>query len=177
MDYFPNIDGVCYFVDKILPLIRTKLPNTLFRIVGSNPSSRIQRLAQKTPGVTVTGHVADVRRHLTDVSVSVAPLRIARGTQNKILESMAMGIPVVSTPEAAKGIQAVPDRDFMVADTPDAFARHVVALLKDKELRQRVSMAARIQIDRTHLWSVCMEKLDGIILEAQSKLREVPVSV
>src|SRR5262249_46278616 len=121
MDYFPNIDGVRYFVKEVLPLVRAKMPNVEFRIVGSNPSSKIQELA-KTPRITVTGHVPDVRDYVGDAAVSIAPLRIARGTQNKILESMAMGVPVVASSQAAKGIDAVPGRDFLVAEKAQEFA-------------------------------------------------------
>jgi sugar transferase (PEP-CTERM/EpsH1 system associated) len=114
MDYFPNIDGVCYFVDQILPLIRNKMPNIEFRIIGSNPVRTISELASK-PGITVTGHVPDIRSFVHDAAIAVAPLRIARGTQNKILESMSMGIPVVATPQAAKGVQAIPGKHLLVA--------------------------------------------------------------
>src|SRR5262249_8930146 len=89
MNYFPNIDGIFYFVNNILPLVRDRIPDVQFRIIGSNPPRKVQDLG-KTPGITVTGHVSDVRSYLIDAMVSVAPLRIARGTQNKILESMSM---------------------------------------------------------------------------------------
>src|ERR1051326_878205 len=105
MHYFPNIDGVCYFAEEVFPRIRHKLPHAEFRIVGSHPSRQVRNLA-RIPGITVTGHVEDVRVYANDAAVSVAPLRIAGGTQKKILESMAMGIPVVSTPEAAQGVNA-----------------------------------------------------------------------
>jgi polysaccharide biosynthesis protein PslH len=162
MDYFPNIDGVCYFAEHILPLIRKAAPEVEFRIVGSNPARRIRELGKK-PGIVVTGHVPDVRRYLQDGAIAVAPLRIARGTQNKILESMAMGIPVVATPNAAKGIQAVAGRDLLVADTPHAFADQVLALLQNLQLRRTLSEAARRQVERAHLWPVSMNILDSTI--------------
>jgi hypothetical protein len=162
MDYFPNIDGVRYFVESVFPLIRAKAPEAEFRIVGSEPSRQIRELA-RIPGVQVTGHVPDVRTYLKDAAVSVAPLRIARGTQNKILESMAMGIPVVSTPEAAKGISAVPGRDFLVADSAEAFGTHVVNLLQNASLRERLTEAARRQVQSVHLWSNSMQILDDLL--------------
>jgi sugar transferase (PEP-CTERM/EpsH1 system associated) len=164
MDYFPNIDGVCYFTEQILPLIRNKMPHVEFRIVGSNPTRRIRELA-KVPGTVVTGHVPDVRRYLQDGAIAIAPLRIARGTQNKILESMAMGIPVVATPNAAKGIQAVPGRDLLVAATPQAFANHVLALLHNADLRRSLSDAARKQVEQAHLWPGAMKILDHTLAE------------
>jgi sugar transferase (PEP-CTERM/EpsH1 system associated) len=167
MDYFPNIDGVCYFAEKILPLIRQKVPGVEFRIVGSNPVRRVQELA-KIPNTLVTGHVPDVRSHLQDAAMAIAPLRIARGTQNKILESMAMGIPVVATPEAAKGIQAVAGRDLLVGETPEIFAGHAIDLLQSASLRQSLSEAARKQVERAHLWPVSMDILDSVLAGASS---------
>ena len=166
MDYFPNIDGVCFFVNRVLPLIREQMPDVQFRIVGSNPSRRVRALA-KTPGIVVTGHVPDVRSYLREGSVAIAPLRIARGTQNKILESMAMGIPVVATPKAAKGIQGVPGRDLMVAETPYNFAKHVVDLLKRPDLRRHLSEAARRQVEKAHFWPASMRLLDSTLTEAR----------
>jgi len=162
MDYFPNIDGVCHFAQRVFPLVRSKLPNVEFRIVGSAPPRKIRQLG-RLPGVLVTGHVQDVRRYFDDVTVSIAPLRIARGTQNKILESMAMGIPVVATPEAAKGIQAVPGRDFMVADNPHGFAEHILNLLRDVRMREILAGSARTQIEKSHLWSRSMRILDSLL--------------
>jgi len=170
MDYFPNIDGVCHFADKVLPLVRAKMPNVEFRIVGSAPHRKIRQLG-KIPGVVVTGSVADVRTYLQDAAVSIAPLRIASGTQNKILESMAMRIPVVATPEAAKGIQAAPGRDLMVADNPETFSKHVLNFLQNAALRERFAAAARAQVERAHLWPISMQILDDLLAEAPATRR------
>jgi hypothetical protein len=166
MDYFPNIDGVCYFAENILPLIREKLPKVEFRVVGSNPARKIRELG-KTPGIVVTGHVPDVRGYLQEGAVAIAPLRIARGTQNKILESMAMGIPVVATPGAAKGIQAVAGRDLLVAEAPRAFANHVIGLLQNAHLRKTLSEAARKQVEKAHFWPASMKILDSTLRLSQ----------
>ena len=98
--------------------------------------------------------------------MSVAALRVARGTQNKILESMAMGIPVVATSEAANGIQAVPGEHLLVADEPEAFAGHVVKVLQNGALRKQLSEAGRQQVERTHVWSRSMTILDDILARA-----------
>src|SRR5262249_54683945 len=134
MDYFPNIDGVCYFAEKIFPIVRQRVANARFVIIGSDPPRQVRSLSA-IAGVTVTGHVADVRPYVRDAALTVAPLRIARGTQNKILESMAMGIPVVATPQAAKGIQAIPDRHLLVAENGENFAHKVVDVLTKESLR------------------------------------------
>src|SRR5262249_9416367 len=148
--------------EKILPLIREKVPQVEFRIVGSNPAQKVQELA-RIPKVVVTGHVPDVRDYVLDATVSVAPLRIARGTQNKILESMAMGIPVVATPQAAKGVQAVAGRDLMVAESPEEFAESVTELLRNTTLRGRLAQAGRNQVERTHLWHETLNILDATL--------------
>src|SRR5262249_13019661 len=150
------------------PLVRAKMPNIEFRIVGSAPHPKIRHLG-KIPGIVVTDHVADVRTYLQDAAVSIAPLRIASGTQNKILESMAMRIPVVATPEAAKGIQAAPGRDLMVADNPETFSKHILNFLQNAGLRERFADAARAQVERAHQWPLSMRILDDLLAEAPAK--------
>jgi len=162
MDYFPNIDAVCHFAYDILPVVRKTKPKVMFRVIGSNPSRRVKQLAS-IDGVTVTGHVSDVRPYAEGAAVSVAPLRIARGTQNKILESMAMGIPVVASPEAAKGIRANQNEHFLVADNPTLFAKHILDVLTDDQLRNRLCAAAKAQIEKSHSWSNSMGILDRIL--------------
>ncbi len=168
MDYFPNIDGVLYFVEKIFPSIRQSLPEVELRIVGSNPARKVRRLAE-LPGVSVTGHVPDVRPYLLDAAVSIAPLRIARGVQNKILESMAMGIPVVATPEAAKGVQAIPGQDLLVAETPEGFASQVLEVLRNMQLREDLSRAGRQHVENVYTWARSMGVLDHVLESARSK--------
>jgi sugar transferase (PEP-CTERM/EpsH1 system associated) len=166
MDYFPNIDGVSYFAEEILPLIRQSVPHTEFRIVGSNPSRAIRNLA-RFPGISVTGHVSDVRPYLLDAAVAVAPLRIARGTQNKILELLAMGVPLVTTPEAANGVAAIPGHHFLVAEGRKAFAGEVVRLLQDADLREVLSLAGRQPLATAHSWPKSMQILDQLLEQRQ----------
>jgi sugar transferase (PEP-CTERM/EpsH1 system associated) len=166
MDYYPNIDGVLYFTERVFPIIRAAVPNVEFRIIGSNPSPAVQRL-RDVPGIVVTGHVPDVRPFLKDAVVSVAPLRMARGTQNKILESMAMGLPVVTTPAAAKGIEATPGEHILVAGEPDRFAGKVVEVLMNTQLRLSFANAGREQVNSAHVWSRSMEVLDNIFMASR----------
>ncbi|MGC8477135.1 MAG: TIGR03087 family PEP-CTERM/XrtA system glycosyltransferase, partial [Acetobacteraceae bacterium] len=125
MDYWPNADAVSWFATEILPRIT---PRPEFWIVGANPGPAVRRLAG-LPGVHVTGRVADVRPYLAHADVSVSPLRIARGIQNKVLEAMAAGRPVVASPGAFQGIRAQPGRDLLVADGATAIAEAVGAVL------------------------------------------------
>jgi sugar transferase (PEP-CTERM/EpsH1 system associated) len=176
MDYFPNIDGACYFVRSILPLIRQRIPDVEFWIVGSNPTRKVRELA-KIPGVRVTGYVPDVRPYVKDAAVSVVPLRIARGTQNKILECLAMGIPTVASSQAAQGIQPGPGEPMLVADTSITFAKQVVDVLESSTLGDRLAASGRAHIERTHRWATSMRILDDVVAShARSSYDNVPVN-
>jgi len=168
MDYFPNVDGVSYFAREVFPLVRRRVPDAELQIVGSSPIRPVLELA-RMPGVSVTGYVPDVRPYLDEAAVAVAPLRLARGTQNKILECMAVGVPVVSTPEAAKGIQASPGRDLFVAGTAEAFAQQVSEVLLNAELQNRLGEAGRRQVETAHTWALSMNLLDNLLDECAGK--------
>ena len=135
MDYWPNVDAVSWFAERIFPAVRAAVPGAQFTIVGSHPSDAVLELARQ-PGVVVTGSVPDVRPWLAHAACAVAPLRIARGVQNKVLEAMAMARPVVASAQAAEGIRAEAGRDFTLALGEAEFAHAVVARL------QTVSSAA-----------------------------------
>ena len=114
MDYWPNIDAVAWFAERIFPAVRDAIPGAQFTIVGSRPGEAVQALARQ-PGVVVTGGVPDVRPYLAHAACAVAPLRIARGVQNKMLEAMAMARPLVASAQAAEGLRAEAGRDFILA--------------------------------------------------------------
>ena len=114
-------------------------------------------------GVTVTGSVPDVRPYVLRSAVNVAPLNIARGTQNKILESLAMGVPVVSSVKAAGGIDAIPGEHFLVASNPREYADAIAKLLENPSERERLSTAGRMRMLSNHDWSGSMLHLDEII--------------
>ncbi|MFZ3041231.1 MAG: TIGR03087 family PEP-CTERM/XrtA system glycosyltransferase [Thiobacillus sp.] len=129
MDYWPNVDAVSWFAERIFPAVRAAVPGAQFTIVGSRPSDAVLELARQ-PGVVVTGGVPDVRPWLAHAACAVAPLRIARGVQNKVLEAMAMARPVVASAQAAEGIRAASGRDFTLALGEAEFAHAVVARLQ-----------------------------------------------
>lgn len=162
MDYFPNADGVQYFAREIFPLILRAHPHAKLRIVGSNPTRNVRNLAN-IAGISVTGHVPDVRPYLQDAAVAVAPLRIARGTQNKILQFLSMGIPVVATPEAARGVQAIPGKHLAVAGMPEHFAQRVVAFLGSPQLQRDFADAGRGHLQTVHSWPLSMQVLDDVL--------------
>ncbi len=129
MDYWPNVDAVTWFAERIFPAVREAVPGAQFTIVGSHPGGAVQELARQ-PGVVVTGGVPDVRPWLAHAACAVAPLRIARGVQNKVLEAMAMARPVVASAQAAEGIRAEAGRDYLLAQGEADFARAVVTCLQ-----------------------------------------------
>ncbi len=165
MDYFANVDGVRYFCEDVFPAIREAVPGCRFYIVGHNPTRPVRELA-RDPAVTVTGYVPDVLPYLRRASVAVAPLRIARGVQNKVLEAMAAGLPVVGTPQSFQGLGASADDGIRAAANPAAFAREVIALLQDSAARKRCSAAARSFVERTHRWDDQMARLDALLEDA-----------
>jgi sugar transferase (PEP-CTERM/EpsH1 system associated) len=157
MDYRPNVDAVTWFADVVLPALRRRKPETRFAIVGANPAPSVQRLADR-PGIIVTGRVPDVRPYIAHADVAVAPLRIARGIQNKVLEAMAMGLPVVATPQAHAGIDALPGRDLLVAEGADAFAAATAGVLEGKHAA--LGSAARARAEARYAWSATLANLD-----------------
>ena len=162
MDYYPNVEGVVWFCHQVLPLIRREQPEATFTICGARPEPLVQELA-RIPGVTVTGRVADVRPYLARASVSVVPLRITRGIQNKLLEAMAMGLPAVACSAAADGVEATPGHDLFVADDPADFAALTVKLLRDVDLRERTGAAARACVEAAYRWDFQLRRLDAVL--------------
>lgn len=170
MDYYPNQQAMFDFCREILPLIRQKRPDANLQIIGANPSAAVERLGRLS-GVTVTGSVPDVRPYVQRSALTVAPLSIARGTQNKILESMAMGVPVVASEQAAGGVDAEPDEHFQVASDPVSFCSYALRLLEHPTERDRLSKAGRQRILSRHNWSTSMAKLDNLIADCIERFR------
>jgi sugar transferase (PEP-CTERM/EpsH1 system associated) len=161
MDYLPNTDAVTRFARTILPLIRNRWPALEFWIVGRNPTSAVRRLA-RIENVVVTGEIADVRPYLAHASVVVAPLAIARGIQNKVIEAMAMAKPVVATPETGAVIDAVAGEEILIASSPSDFANAIDAVLSG--CFASVGPRARERIARDYRWR--FDLLDELFEEA-----------
>lgn len=143
MDRGPNVEAVLYFWREILPLIRERLPDVKFYIVGSRPLPDITCLAEVNKNTIVTGFVEDLEPYYKKAAVFVAPLLTGGGIIVKILDAMAAGTPVVTTSIGNEGISATPGEHLMVADTADEFAEKVIDILKDQELRSRLALAGR----------------------------------
>jgi sugar transferase (PEP-CTERM/EpsH1 system associated) len=164
MSYRPNVEAVSRFVADILPRIRRELPGVQFYIVGMDPTTAVRRLADGDR-VVVTGRVEDVRPYFDSASVAVAPLLVARGLQNKVLEAMAMRVPVVASPAAFAGIHAVAGRDLLVAANPEEFSRAVASLLRDGAARDRLAAAGRACVESHHDWGRSLEQLEALVAE------------
>lgn len=161
MDYWPNVDAVTWFAREVLPRVRKEAPDVRFCIVGSRPTPAVQALAGEA--VMVTGRVPDVRPYLAHGAVVVAPLRIARGIQNKVLEGMAMGQAVVATPQAMEGIAARPGEEVWVAEDPGTQADQVLRLLKDRDRAREMGEAARRRVVADYTWPPNLARLDTLL--------------
>lgn len=162
MDYRPNVDAVIWFVRECWPDLRLRHPTAEFRIAGRNPVRAVRRL-DRVPGVKVVGGVNDIWTELCRWRVSVAPLRIARGLQNKVLESMAAAKPVVLTSAAADGIAGRDGEEFLVADRSAEIVDHVSTLLSDDAECQRIGRAARDFVARHHRWEDVLNQFELLV--------------
>jgi polysaccharide biosynthesis protein PslH len=163
MAFQPNEDAACYFAESILPLILEQEPEARLTIVGKGPRPRVRALAQH-PRIEVTGSVPRVEDYMARAEVAVDPLRIGGGLQNKVLEGLSMGMPMVVTGVANEGIGAEDGRHLLVADEPAAFAVRVVRLLRDRHLRQDLADQARRFITEKWTWEYHFERLENLFL-------------
>jgi sugar transferase (PEP-CTERM/EpsH1 system associated) len=162
MDYFPNVDAVVWFCDKILPIVQQQIPEAGLTICGSRPEAAVRRLANRR-GVTVTGRVPDTRPYMDRAEVFVAPMRMARGIQNKLLEALAMGLPCVASAAAATGTVVQHGEGILAADDPEEFAGHVVRLLRDGAFRAAMASKARAAAEENYRWEAQLAFLDQVI--------------
>ena len=167
MDYYPNQECMARFCKQTWPLLKDKRPAMKLLIVGADPSPEMRALGE-LPGVTVTGSVPDVRPYIRSSALMVAPLAIARGTQNKILEAMAMGVPVVTSSVAAGGVDAVAGEHLLVADTPEEIATAILRIVGNPGERARLADAGRARVLSHHDWAGSMKRLDAIIARCTS---------
>ncbi len=161
MNYRPNADAVTYFSETILPLLRRTHPELRFLIVGRNPTAQVQKLA-RIPGTVVTGAVPDVHEYIAGAAVAVAPFRIAQGVQNKVLEALVAGVPVVLTSRPARAIGGTAAELLLVADTPEEFAAAVRSVLENPEFRRR-SKAAVPSLRESLSWGTRLQRLGTLV--------------
>lgn len=168
MDYWPNVDAVRWFVEEVFPRLRQQWNDLVFAIVGARPTSEVKRLGERS-GVIVTGTVPDVRPYLEHAVAAVAPLRIARGIQNKVLEGMAMARPVVATPDAAEGLAVDAGVEILVARDADEFVSSLARVLNGGA---QIGIAARERVLRSYAWDANLagvrDLLEGTIKGEES---------
>ncbi len=168
LNYRPNADAVEWFSKNIWPKVMEKFPDSEFRIVGKSPTSEVEAL-DDLPGVKVVGPVPDVRPWLHESSCVVVPLRIARGVQNKVLEAMACGRPIVCSPAPLKGLDVEPGLQLLQADTPDEWVESISRVFTDKCHAEELGMAASAWVQLNHRWKSCLEPLMDMIQRSHSE--------
>ena len=168
MDYWPNIDAATWFAQEVLPKIIEQHSDVRFFIVGSKPSDAVQKLAA-LPGVVVTGFVLDMRPYLQHATLAVAPMRIARGIQNKVLEAMAMAKAVVVTPQGIEGIDAEPDKEAVIADDVDSLAHQSRLLLQQDNCA--MGAKAREFVCKNFNWNENLPKIGELLEQGCTKQR------
>jgi sugar transferase (PEP-CTERM/EpsH1 system associated) len=162
MDYEPNVDGVCWFVAACWPALRERFPDAQLLVVGSRPSPRVTALA-RMPGVTVTGRVPETPPWFDRAAVAIAPLRLARGVQNKVLEALSMGLPVVSTSHAAQGLGPAPTAALAVADDAAATTAAVARWFADPALARASGTAGATWVRQTWRWEAMHAQCDALL--------------
>jgi polysaccharide biosynthesis protein PslH len=176
MDYYPNQQAVRDFCHDVLPRLQKRRPALRFEVVGADPPQSVRGLA-RLPGVRVTGFVPDVRPYVARAALTVAPLAIARGTQNKVLESMAMGVPVVCSPSVSKGVDAVPGEHLLCASNADEFVQAIERVLGSPPLRDQLARTGRERVLTHHSWSGSLARLDALISGAFARRAQQGTSV
>jgi glycosyltransferase involved in cell wall biosynthesis len=164
MNYAPNADAAVFLCREILPLVREAIPEVRVSLVGADPGREVRALAED-PAVEVTGRVPDLRGSMNRAVIAVAPIRIGAGLQNKILEGMSMGLPMVATSVANEGIQAVDGENILIGDTAAEFADRMIELLRDEQRRIALGLAAREFIVRNWSWEKHFGDLERIMEE------------
>jgi glycosyltransferase involved in cell wall biosynthesis len=163
MDWLANIDGVTWFVDQVLPLIRRRRPECTLAVIGRSPPPAIQEMAVRDSRIFVTGTVPDIRPHLWGSAVSIVPLRIGGGTRLKIYESMAARVPVVSTRVGAEGLELNPPDTGRLADTPEEFAAACLELLESPPERARIAANAWQMVNDRFSWFQVARRFEEIL--------------
>ena len=160
MDYWPNVDAAVWFAENVLTRLQRIHAGLRLHVVGANPALQVKRLVER-PGVYVTGRVPDVRPYVAHAALAVAPLRIARGIQNKVLEAMAMAKPVVASRQAFEGIHATPGRDLLVGDGAPAMVQDVLDILDGRY--PGLPAAARAAVEARYSWPAQLVRLDRVL--------------
>jgi glycosyltransferase involved in cell wall biosynthesis len=176
MDYHANVDAAVKFAYDTWPKVHARRPDLVFTIVGRRPRPEVRELAS-LPGIEVTGTVEDVRPYYHEAAACVVPLRIGGGSRLKILEAMAAGVPVVSTPLGAEGLAIASGKHLLLAETSDQISRTLIELLEDAEFQQRLCAAGRRLVEQRYDWSVIGNSLESAYQQLLSQQHAAALSV
>jgi glycosyltransferase involved in cell wall biosynthesis len=158
MSYHANVTMVVDFIEKIMPHVWSHNPQVKVWVVGKDPPPKLTAYSENQ-NIYVTGTVDDIRPYLRKATISASPIPYGAGIQNKVLEAMACGTPVVATRQAVSALDIQPDDEVMVAGSPDEFAAKLIALLESPELRAGIGIAGRRYVERNHDWAVVTTRL------------------
>jgi glycosyltransferase involved in cell wall biosynthesis len=167
LTYHPNLDGIFYFVNEIFPLVKKEVPAAKFYIVGQSPPANVQALASEE--IIVTGFVEDIKQYYLSGAVAVSPIRFGAGTLNKILEPLALGVPVVATAMGTEGLDLTPGKEILIADRPHAFARHVIRVMKEPAYRESLAQEGMARVRRLYNWDSIVKSLELLYQELAEK--------
>lgn len=166
MGYPPNINAAKYLAEQIMPLVHKKLPEAHLTLAGATPHPDV--LALKNEKITVTGWMDDIRESYAKAKIFIAPMQIGTGLQNKLLEAMAMKIPCITSGLANKALEAIPDEEILVGNSPEEFAGHVFRLLEEEQLSKTLSENAYKLVHSKYNWEEATKKLEQLILNPKS---------
>jgi len=167
LDYWPNVDAALWFCREVWPRVRQRCPAAVIRLVGRRPTQEVSRLAE-VAGVELVGQVPDVRPFVERSAVAIAPLRVARGVQNKVLEGMAMGRPVVASPQALQGLGHRNGLPVLEARTAEEWAEHLSSLFADPSRCEALGRAGRLYAEEHHAWQNCLAPLGELLTGKRS---------
>lgn len=162
MDWLPNDDAMLYFIKHIYPLIKRKISDIEFVIVGRNPSGQLLSAVKNDNSIRILGKVEDMRPFIAQADIFVVPLRIGGGTRLKILEAMAMGKPVISTTIGAEGLEVESEKNIVLADKPEDFANKVVKLFNDYQFKNSIATAGRKLVEEKYDWDMITGELERV---------------
>jgi sugar transferase (PEP-CTERM/EpsH1 system associated) len=171
MAWQPNSEGLLWFCREILPLVRAKVPDLKLQIIGDRPPPAVRHLGSDSQ-IKVLGRVGDVRPYMANSAALIVPLRVGSGMRVKILNALAMGVPVVSTAVGCEGIAVTHGQDVLIADEPLGFAKAIVELVSDREVQQRLSRNGRALVMERYSWPVIYDQIDRVFAEIPSQRKE-----
>jgi glycosyltransferase involved in cell wall biosynthesis len=174
MDWAPNEDAIDWYSREVLPLIRSEYPDVVTWAVGRNPPASLRALGRAIPNLHITGRVDDIRPYLDRACVYITPMRSGSGTRLKIFEAMASGKAIVSTSIGAEGLPVQHEKNILLAETPQDFARQCVRLLRDPDLRHSFGSAARRLVEEKYSWARVVDDFEEIVRSAVERCRRMP---